>query len=57
MIYKNLDGVLPEAGEDPADKELLTYVNGITTLEMVEHFERLGFSYGIEAWMRAVFAC
>ena len=57
MIYKNLDGVIPAPGEAPDDRQLLEFVQAVTTVEMVEHFCRLGFSFGIEAWMRAVFAC
>jgi methionyl-tRNA synthetase len=57
MIYKNLDGVLPPAGEAPDDQELLKLVADITTVEMVEQFGRFGFSFAIDAWMRAVFAC
>jgi methionyl-tRNA synthetase len=57
MVFKNLDGIVPAAGDTADDKELLDFVSGITTGEMVEHFDRLGFSFGIEAWMKAVFAC
>jgi methionyl-tRNA synthetase len=57
MIHKNLGGVLPAAGEAAEDRELLDLVRGIVSVDMVEHFNRLGFSYGIEAWMKAVFAC
>jgi len=57
MIYKNLDGIIPAAGEAPEDCELLALVERITMVEMVEHFGQLGFSFGIDAWMKAVFAC
>ena len=57
MIYKNLDGIIPAAGEAPEDCELLALVERITMVEMVEHFGELGFSFGIDAWMKAVFAC
>ncbi|GAA4718874.1 methionine--tRNA ligase [Sphingomonas lutea] len=57
MIFKNLDGVLPDAGEAPEDKELLALVAQATGVEVPEAFERFAFSVGIEAWMRAVFAC
>ena len=57
MIHKNLSGVLPAAGEAAEDRELLDLVTGIASVDMVEHFNRLGFSHGIEAWMKAVFAC
>ncbi len=57
MIFKNLDGVIPAAGEDEADRELLDLVLAATDREVPEAFERLAFSVGIEAWLRAVFAC
>ena len=57
MIHKNLGGVIPEAGEDPADVELLALVKEATGSELPNAFERLAFSIGIEAWLRAVFAC
>src|SRR6476620_617866 len=57
MIFKNLDGVAPPAGEAGEDKELLALVRGITRKDVPEAFERFAFSIGIEAWLRAVFAC
>jgi len=57
MIFKNLDGVLPAAGDAPEDNELLETVRKAATEELPEAFERLAFSVGIEAWLRAVFAC
>ena len=57
MIVKNLDGILPGAGTAAADHELLAVVEKVAGVEMPEAFERLAFSVGIEAWMRAVFAC
>ena len=57
MIHKNLEGVLPRTGDAPEDRELLDLVNRLATFEMAEHFERFGFSFGIEAWIKAVFAC
>ena len=57
MIVKNLDGVLPGAGEAGPDQELLAVVEKVTGEEMPEAFGRFAFSVGIEAWMRAVFAC
>jgi len=52
-----LGGVLPAAGEAAADKELLALVEGATKREVPEAFDRFAFSVGIEAWLRAVFAC
>jgi methionyl-tRNA synthetase len=57
MIYKNLEGVLPAPGKAVADSELLGIVEETTGKEMTEAFERSAFSVGIEAWLRAVFAC
>jgi methionyl-tRNA synthetase len=57
MIYKNLDGVLPDPGNAGADRELLAVVAEATRREVPDAFERLAFSQGIEAWLRAVFAC
>jgi methionyl-tRNA synthetase len=57
MIFKNLDGVLPAAGEALEDRALLDLV-ATTCDELVRgEFQRLAFSAGLEAWMSAVFAC
>ena len=57
MIYKNLDGVFPERGDKPEDRELLEQVHLACAEEMPEAFGRFAFSVGIEAWLKAVFAC
>jgi methionyl-tRNA synthetase len=57
MVHKNLDGILPDAGEAAVDRELLAIVEEATRTEVPEAFERFAFSIGIEAWLRAVFAC
>ena len=57
MIYKNLDAVLPERGDKPEDRELLEQVHRACAEEMPEAFGRFAFSVGIEAWLKAVFAC
>src|SRR3954467_2721779 len=57
MVSKNLEGVLPAPGKAVADSELLGIVEETTGKEMTEAFERSAFSVGIEAWLRAVFAC
>jgi methionyl-tRNA synthetase len=57
MIFKNLGGILPAIGETPEDAELLALVHKATAEELPEAFDRLAFSVGIEAWLRAVFAC
>jgi methionyl-tRNA synthetase len=56
MIFKNLGGIIPQAGEAMEDKALLAEVEeGCATLE--REFDRFSFSTGLEAWMAAVFAC
>src|SRR5688500_9397566 len=56
MIFKNLAGVLPAAGEAIDDQALLAEVRqACATLE--SEFDRFAFSAGLEAWMAAVFAC
>ncbi|WP_028970666.1 methionine--tRNA ligase [Sphingomonas sp. URHD0057] len=57
MVHKNLGGVLPAAGEAAEDRDLRALVETATRTEVPEAFERLAFSVGIEAWLRAVFAC
>ena len=57
MIYKNLDGILPAVGEAAEDRTLLDLVRQATDEEVPDAFERFAFSVGIEAWLKAVFAC
>jgi methionyl-tRNA synthetase len=58
FIAKNCGGVLPAGGRaDPADNALLGLVRRAVAEELPAHFGRLELSQGIEAWMRAVFAC
>ncbi|HEY0626819.1 MAG TPA: methionine--tRNA ligase [Allosphingosinicella sp.] len=58
FIAKNCDGVLPWGGrDDEADGELLAAVAIATRHELPNHFRNLELSQGIEAWLRAVFAC
>ncbi|HUE78543.1 MAG TPA: methionine--tRNA ligase [Sphingomicrobium sp.] len=57
MIFKNLDGVIPAAGEGAEDLELLAVVAAAVERDIPAAFERFAFSIGIEAWMKAVFAC
>jgi methionyl-tRNA synthetase len=56
MIFKNLNGILPAAGEEPEDLELLAKVSAACQ-ELTERFVQYGFSQGLEAWMGGVFAC
>ena len=58
FIAKNAGATLPQGGRgEPADTELLALVRGACSEELPGHFERLELSQGIEAWLRAVFAC
>ena len=57
MVFKNLAGVLPAPGETAEDRELLDQVAQATQNELPEAFDRFAFSVGIEAWLKAVFAC
>jgi len=56
MIFKNLDGILPAAGDAPEDRELLAKVDA-GCAELRDRFGKLAFSIGLDAWMSAVFAC
>jgi methionyl-tRNA synthetase len=57
MVFKNLGGTLrADLEAAPADRELEDAVRaGIDGL--VAKFDELAFSDGLDAWMRAVFAC
>jgi methionyl-tRNA synthetase len=57
MIVKNLGGILPAPGQDQEDLDLLDLVNRAAGEEVPAAFDRLAFSVGIDAWLRAVFAC
>jgi methionyl-tRNA synthetase len=58
FIARNCDGTLPAGGKgDPADGALLALVRDTVRREMPARFEALALSQGIEAWLRAVFAC
>jgi len=56
MIFKNLGGVLPAAGENSEDEDLLAKVSTACD-ELKDRFGQYAFSVGLEAWMGAVFAC
>jgi methionyl-tRNA synthetase len=56
MIFKNLDGIVPAAGEDAEDKDLLAKVTAACE-ELEVRFGQYTFSVGLEAWMGGVFAC
>jgi methionyl-tRNA synthetase len=57
MIYKNLDGVLPIVDGTSEDSGLVGTVATAVRTEMRRDFENFAFSQGIEAWLRAVYAC
>lgn len=58
FIARNCEGVLPTGGKsDPADQALLSLVGEATKNDLPMHFEALALSQGIEAWLKAVFAC
>jgi methionyl-tRNA synthetase len=57
MIVKNLGGVLPDGGEAAEDRQLLDQVRKAANEQVPEAFDRFAFSVGIDAWLKAVFAC
>jgi methionyl-tRNA synthetase len=57
MIAKNMDGRLEAFGSIPADDQLLEAVAHASGTELPRDFNNLTFSTGIEAWLRAVYAC
>ncbi|MFM6828915.1 MAG: methionine--tRNA ligase [Novosphingobium sp.] len=57
MIFKNMDGTLESFASTEADDALLATVFAACHDELPREFEALNFSAGIDAWMRAVFAC
>lgn len=57
MIFKNLDGELTAFPTQEADTNLLATVREACAIDLPREFAALNFSAGIEAWMRAVFAC
>jgi len=57
MIAKNMDGQLDAFEQAEADATLLASVRTACETELPRDFNELSFSTGIEAWMRAVYAC
>ena len=58
FIARNCDGILPVGGRgDPADEALSSLVREATARDLPAHFQSLALSQGIEAWIKAVFAC
>jgi methionyl-tRNA synthetase len=58
FIAKNCGGEVPRGGTgDEADAALLALVHDTTQVEIPRLWGDLALSQGIEAWLRAVFAC
>lgn len=57
MIVKNMDGQLELFEQAEADVALLNMVAIACGTELPREFNDLSFSTGIEAWLRAVYAC
>ncbi|WP_108790661.1 methionine--tRNA ligase [Erythrobacter sp. Alg231-14] len=57
MIAKNMDGTLEAFDGIDVDLALRKTVNDACKVELPKEFENLAFSVGIEAWIRAVYAC
>lgn len=57
MIFKNMDGELKVVSNVEDDDAALLSIVSENIAKLIETFERLAFSEGLEAWMRAVFAC
>ena len=57
MIFKNMDGELSTITMAPADVDLLGAVRQACGVDLPREFAALNFSTGLDAWMRAVFAC
>lgn len=58
FVAKNCGGALPVGGRgESADAELLDLVRRTTAKDVPALFGDLALSQGIEAWIRAVFAC
>lgn len=58
FIARNCDGILPQGGRrESADEVLMSLVRDAVRNDLPSHFESLALSQGIEAWLKAVFAC
>jgi methionyl-tRNA synthetase len=57
MIVKNLGGELPIVNGAQEDAKIVADVAVAVQIEMPREFNTLAFSQGIEAWLRAVYAC
>jgi methionyl-tRNA synthetase len=58
FIVKNLDGALPASGSvSKEDETLLALVTDACCNDIQREFASFAFSQGLEAWMKAVYAC
>ncbi|MBX7481254.1 methionine--tRNA ligase [Qipengyuania qiaonensis] len=57
MIAKNMDGTLERFDSSVDDRALLVKVHEACADILPREFDQLAFSIGIEAWLRAVYAC
>ncbi len=57
MIAKNMDGVLSKFEPAEADAALLDVVHKACATELPQEFDKYAFSVGLEAWIKAVYAC
>lgn len=57
MIFKNMDGKLESFEPNGDDDELMAKLKSACTEILPREFAAFNFSSGIEAWLRAVFAC
>jgi methionyl-tRNA synthetase len=57
LVHRSCGGALPPPGRADEDKALLATVHAACTQELPEAFAQLQLHAGLEAWMRAVFAC
>ncbi|AWW74782.1 methionine--tRNA ligase [Erythrobacter sp. KY5] len=57
MIAKNMDGALEPFDLAEDDIALLDTVKQACATDLPREFEQLAFSVGIEAWIKAVYAC
>ena len=60
LIFKNLDGELPELNLD--DQLIVINSEGLSPTSqlseiIINHFDQLSFSRGIEAWVQTVYGC
>lgn len=57
MISKNMGGRLEPFQPEKDDRSLLEKVREASATNLPKHFSNLAFSAGIEAWIKAVYAC